>query len=188
MKPRSERRRDEREGKAPHSRRSRPINIWAAAFIGVGGTIMVVGAILIFSSGGEDGPDSDAGIVMPVTSDEIALEALARRTIESLPNAVWPSLYPEFTDAYHQRCSIEEFTAAGQASAVEQGANLSRIRYVGVQSFDVSETTAELVIVGEVIDQLQYTTGADFEKVNDGWRIAPVAGTSGCEAFDRLSG
>lgn len=190
MRPRSERRRDEREGKDPYSR-SGPINIWAAALIGVGATIIVVGAVFLFTGG--DSPEetpapSDAVLAIPVTPDEIALEALARRMIESLPSGQWPDLYPEFTDAYHQRCSFEEFTTVGEESAVEQGPNLARIRYVGVESFDVTETTARLIIVAELIDRLQYNTGADFEKVDGVWRIAPVADTTGCEAFDRLSG
>ena len=196
MKPRSERRRDERKDKDTGSRRW-PINIWATAFIGVGVTIIVVGAVFFLSDSGDDGspeetPAASASatssvLTAPVTPDEIALEALARRMIEALPNLEWPSLYPEFTDDYRQRCSLEEFTAVGEAATEEQGANLTLIRYVGVESFNVSEPTARLTIVGEIIGRSQYTTGADFEKVDRVWRIAPVADTSGCEAFDRLA-
>ena len=191
MKPRSERRRDEREGKDSGSR-SWAINIWAVALTAVGITTIVVGAVFFFGNSSDDGgpaetPATSSVLTPPITPDEIALEALARRTIEALPNLEWPSLYPEFTDDYQQRCSLEEFTAAGEAAAEEQGANLTLIRYVGVRSFNVSEPTAKLIVVGEIIDRSQYTTGADFEKVDGVWRIAPVADTSGCEAFDRLS-
>ena len=196
MKPRSDRRRDEREGKDTGPRRW-PINIWATAFIGVGITIIVVGAVFFLSDGSDDGgpaetPAASASaassvLTAPITPDEIALEALARRMIEALPNLEWPSLYPEFTDDFRQRCSLEEFTAVGEAATEEQGANLTLIRYLGVESFNVSEPTARLTIVGEIIGRSQYTTGADFEKVDGVWRITPVADTSGCEAFDRLS-
>ena len=194
MKPRSERRRDDREGK--ESRPSRwPINVWASAFLIAGVVVLAVGATLLVTGGsdGEDGAPTpaartDTPLVDPVTPDEIALEAIARRTIEALPSGEWPGLYAEFTAEFQERCSFEEFTTVGAEAAVEQGQNLARIRYVGIQSFAVQPTEARVIIVGELIDQLQYTTGTDFEKVDGVWRIAPVEGSVGCESFDRLSG
>jgi hypothetical protein len=186
MKPRSERRRDEREGNEPSPSR-RPVSIWAGGLVGAGLAVVAVGAVLLFTGG--DGDDTTQDTALPlveaVTPDQIALEAIARRTIESLPSRRWTSLYVEFTDEYQERCSIEEFTAAGNDAIFEQGATLAEIRYVGIQSFAIQPTHARLIIAAELVDS-QYSTGADFDKVDDVWRIAPVAGSVGCEAFDRL--
>ena len=103
-----------------------------------------------------------------------------------MPNGERTSLYPEFTDEFQERCPFEEFVAVGEEAAVEQGPSLARIRYVGIESFDIQPTQARVIIVAELVDRLQYTTGADFEKVDGVWPIAPVEGSVGCEAFDRL--
>jgi len=193
MKPRSERRRDDREGKEPRPSRW-PINAWASAFLIAGVVVIAVGGVLLLTGGSdsEDGAPTpaptDTLLIDPVTPDEIALEAIARRTIEALPSGEWPELYAEFTAEFQERCSFEEFTAVGAEAAVEQGPNLALIRYVGIQSFAVQPTEARVIIVGELVDQLQYITGTDFEKVDGVWRIAPVEGSVGCESFDRLSG
>lgn len=193
MKPRSERRRDEREGTKP-SRSRWPINVWAMGLVGAGAVAIVVGAVLLLT-GGDNDDNTDTtptplsatpALVEPETPDQIALEALARKTIESLPGGEWTTLYPEFTDEFQERCSFEEFTAVGTEAAIEQGPSLARIRYVGIQSFAIQPTHARLVIAAELVDRLQYFTGADFDKVDDVWRIAPVADSVGCEAFDRL--
>ncbi len=192
MKPRSERRRDEREGKAPRWS-GWPVNVWAGALVSAGVVVITVGAVLLFTGGSDDAADAtptplftETLLVDPVTPDQIALEEIARRTIESLPNGEWTSLYPEFTGEFQERCPFEEFVAVGEEAAVEQGPSLARIRYVGIQSFDIQPTQARVIIVAELVDRLQYTTGADFEKVDGVWRIAPVEGSVGCESFDRL--
>lgn len=197
MKPRSQRRRAERTPARPTPLdRLAGNGLLIAALIGAGVAVAVAGILLLAGGGGGDddpqtqvpGGETPIPLVTPAGEDEVELEALARRTIESLPNGVWADLYPDFTEEFRQRCTEEAFIATGQQSAQEQGEQLSRIRYDGVSDFRVQEGTARLVIVGEVEGSGQYTIGADFEKVGDRWYIAPVATSTGCNAFDRLSG
>lgn len=197
MKPRSQRRREGRSEQEPSLiSRLAGSGLLIAALIGLGTAIVVAGIILLASGGGGDsdaqselpGGATRIPLVTPATEDEEELEELARRTIESLPNGVWGDLYDDFTEEFRQRCAEAAFIASGNQSVQEQGNQLSLIRYNGVSDFSVQETTARLVIVGEVLGTSQYTIGADFEKVGDRWYIAPVADSEGCNAFDRLSG
>jgi hypothetical protein len=204
MKPRSQRRREERRG------RSRPAALLAgnglliAGVIGAAAAIVVVG-ILLLTGGGDNGGEGEGGIpsttdttfadgstpipiASPVTDDEVALEAIAQRLIDWLPDGRWPELYDDFTDTFKERCSKEAFATSGETSAQEQGVQLQLIRYSGVQDFGIEGATATLVVVGQIGVTSQYTIRADFEKAGEVWRISPVPGSTGCEAFSRLSG
>ena len=70
MRPRSERRRDERKAKDTASRRW-PINIWATAFIGVGITIIVVGAVFFLSDGSDDGGPAETPAASPSATSSV---------------------------------------------------------------------------------------------------------------------
>lgn len=197
MKPRSQRRREERSGDAQGPvARVTSNGILIALLIGAGVIIAVLAIILL---AGGDGDEEDVvqptaaastpvPLVDPQTEDEMALAELARRTIESLPNGTWAELYDAYTPEFQERCSREEFVETGEQSAQEQGAQLSLIRYVGVNDFSVEEATARLIIVGQIGQLGEYTIGAEFEKIDGEWLISPVDQTTGCQAFDRLSG
>lgn len=203
MKPRSQRRRDDRRGgSAPSPIRALAGNgLLIAGLIGVGVAIIVVGILLLAggSGGGEDAQNDDGvqkfadgstpiPIASPSSDDEVALEALAERLIDLLPQGMWADLYEDFTDAFKERCSRNAFIATGNLSAQEQGAQLTLIRYIGVNDFSIQATTATLVIVGQLGVTSQYTVRADFEKVGDTWKISPVPDSKDCEAFSRLTG
>lgn len=199
MKPRSQRRRDERDSGSPPN----VISAFAgsglaiAGLIGVGVAIIVAGIILL-AGGGGDGQNGDVQtysdgstaipVVSPVSDDEVAIEALAERLINFLPQGRWADLHDDFTDAFKELCSEDAFVASGNLSAQEQGDQLSLIHYVGVQDFSIQDTTATLVIVGQIGSTSQYTVRADFEKDGDVWKISPVPDSEGCDAFSRLSG
>lgn len=171
-----------------------------AGLIGVGVAIIVVGILLLAGGGGGDDPAAENGdqtfpdgstpiaVVEPSTDDEIALERLAERLIELLPAGQWPALYEDFTDEFKARCSRDAFIESGNLSAQEQGGQLTLIQYAGVENYSVQETTATLVVVGQIGVTGQYTVRADFEKVDGTWKISPVPDSSDCDAFSRLSG
>ena len=203
MKPRSQRRRDERGGepRSPLASVLTGNGVLIAGLIGVGVAIIVVGILLLAGGGGDgDGLAADNGdqvfpdgstpiaVVEPSTDDEIALERLAQRLIELLPGGQWPALYEDFTDEFKARCSRDAFIESGNLSAQEQSEQLTLIQYAGVEDYSVQETTATLVVVGQVGVLSQYTVRADFEKVDGTWKISPVPDSSDCDAFSRLSG
>jgi hypothetical protein len=206
MKPRSQRRRAERRGSSDPATASRLASngLVIAGLIGVGAAIIAVG-ILLLTSNSNDGEDRNGGdadatdtaltdgstpipVASPATDEEIALESIAQRLIDWLPQGKWPELYDDFTNEFKERCSREAFAETGELSAREQGAQLQLIRYAGVQDFGIEGTTATLIIVGQIGETSQYTIRADFEKSGDVWLISPVPGSTGCEAFSRLSG
>lgn len=151
--------------------------------------LLIIVALVVVSGGGDDGEQgANAPLFSPSTPDEFAIAGLARSSIEVLPRGEWPSLYESFTPEYQQRCPREEFVAAGEQSAQEQGANLPLLAYVGLEEVVIEGETARAIIVGEITGATQYRVRAAFAKLDDVWRLAPAAGTAGCAAFDRVSG
>ena len=119
------------------------------------------------------------------TSDEDAIESLARRSVEALPAGEWPSLYESFTREFQQRCPRQEFEQAGEDSASAQGDALQFIRFKRVQNVAVKDENARAEIVGEIGGQpdSEFKLRALFKKVGGDWRISPVADSEGCQAF-----
>ena len=119
------------------------------------------------------------------TSDEDAIEALARRSVEALPAGEWPSLYESFTREFQQRCPRQEFEQAGEDSASAQGDALQFIRFKRVENVAVEDENARAEIVGEIGGQpdSEYKLRALFRKEDGDWRISPVADSEGCQAF-----
>jgi hypothetical protein len=160
-----------------------------------GGVVAVIGALALFSGGGdsEDGGDDAVvsstpapAVFSPVTADDLAIEALARRSIEVLPAGQWPSLYADFTPEFQSRCPQEQFDAGGEANAAELGTNLQLLGYKRLEDVITGADSADAVIVGELRGQSEYRIKAAFQRVNGTWMIAPAADTSGCQAFIRL--
>lgn len=189
---RADRRRREREGGGtPFWRRPEVLTGAVIAAIGLATFVIVV---VLLSGGGDDGDTSsepsateEAVVFVPETADDVAIDALARRTVEALPNGEWPELYPSFTTEYQARCPQEDFIAAGVESANQLGQSLQTISYVRLQNVDyLDETNVRMVIVGSV-PQGEYTLEAFFQKIEGSWRIAPNPDTEGCNAFSRLS-
>ena len=122
----------------------------------------------------------------PDSPDGVAIVELARKSIEVLPAGEWPSLYESFTPEYQQRCPKDQFVAAGEAGAQEQGSNLPLLRFVSLEQVSFESDTAKAVIVGEIQGLQQYKLRAGFRKIDGIWKISPTEGTDGCNAFDRL--
>jgi hypothetical protein len=152
------------------------------------GVILLSGFIVVLLTRGEDSqPGASTGTPFTATTaDDIAIEELARRSIETLPRGEWPSLYDSFTPEFQQRCPREEFVAAGEAGAREQGDKLPLLRFVRLEDVTIDGEAATATIVGEVTGESEYRIRGAFQKVEGGWKLAPAAGTSGCSAFDRV--
>lgn len=181
----------------------------AAAGLLAGFVLLLVGIALLSSSGTSDGgattspgdvttspsdtttspsdattsPGATTGVVQTATSDEEALQYLARRSIEVLPAGQWPSLYDSFTSEFQQRCSRDEFGRAGEEAATQLGENLKLLRFKRTETVTIEGSSAEAVIVGEIVGQGEYEIRAVFQKEAGGWKIAPAPDTQGCEAF-----
>jgi hypothetical protein len=191
---RAARRRKEREGGgAPFYRRPEVLTGAIIAAMGIATFIIVI----VLLSGGGDGDDGDTVgeptatsepvIFVPETADDVAIDQLARRTVEALPSGEWPALYTSFTQEYRDRCPEDEFIQAGVDSSEQLGQSLQTIEYVRLQDVQyLDDTNVRLVIVGRV-PQGEYTLEALFQKVDDAWKIAPAPSTTGCNAFSRLS-
>jgi hypothetical protein len=121
-------------------------------------------------------------------SDEEAIQWLARRSIEVLPAGQWPSLYDSFTSEFQQRCPRAQYDQVGVDAAAEQGDNLRLLRFNRLESVTIDGSTAQAVIVGEVVGQSEYQIQAAFQKENGDWKIAPAPNTQGCDPFVRLTG
>jgi hypothetical protein len=204
--PRGDRRRRRRAGSTAAAPAGKPggallnVNEAAAAGLLAGFALLFVGIALLASGGTGDGgvttspgdsaAASDGGAttdaVQPATSDEEAIQWLARRSIEVLPAGQWPSLYDSFTSEFQQRCPREEFGQVGEDTATEWGDNLQLLGFKRVESVIIEGSTAQAVIVGEVVGQSEYQIQAAFQKEDGAWKIAPAPDTQGCEAF--LSG
>jgi len=191
MPTRSERRRRLRAGTDPQRpllrRRDLLIACAIAAAVGIG--ILVV--VLISGGGGDSSSDQTVTETFfppysPNNPDGLAIVELARSSIEVLPRGEWPSLYDSFTPEYQQRCPKDQFAAAGEAGAQEQGSNLPLLRFVNLEQVSIEGDTAKAVIVGEIQGLQQYKLQSAFRKIDGSWKISPTEGTSGCNAFDRL--
>ena len=182
MPSRSERRRRER-GSAPSKQPFEPIlrsrDVIVVATVG-GGLIAALLVFLLFSRGG-DGDGSPLA-----SSDQQAIEALARDSIEGLARGEWPSLYESFTPEFQQRCPRADFEAAGAQGAAEQGEKLPLLRFVRLEDVSILADTATATIVGEITGETEYRVRGAFQKVDGAWKLAPAANTSGCSAFDRV--
>ena len=58
---------------------------------------------------------------------------------------------------------------------------------IKVNCGSVGQATATATIVGEITGETEYRVRAAFQKVDDAWKLAPAANTSGCSAFDRVA-
>ena len=124
----------------------------------------------------------------PTVGGEEAIPTLARRSIEVLPAGQWPSLYDSFTSEFRQRCPREQFDQAGVDAAAQLGDSLRLLRFKRTESITIEGSSAQAVIVGQIVGQSEYKIQAAFQIEDGVWRIAPASGTQGCEAFGRLSG
>jgi hypothetical protein len=193
MQRRSDRRRRLRSGREPErpliSRRDVLIAAGIAATVGIAILVVVVASL----GGGDNSEDVTTEQTVfppfsPDTPDGAAIVELARSSIEVLPRGEWPSLYDSFTSEYQQRCPRDEFVAAGEAGAQEQGTNLPLLRFVNLEQVSIESDNATAVVVGEIQGLQQYKLKSAFRKVDGSWKISPTEGTSGCNAFGRLEG
>ena len=193
---RSHRRRRQREvGKAASQGRRPPLlRTRELIAIGVVAALTIVGLFAYLAFFKSDGGNSSEQTVTetffppysPDSPDGVAIVDLARSSIEVLPRGEWPSLYDSFTPEYQQRCPKDQFVAAGEAGAQEQGTNLPLLRFVNLEQVTIESDTAKAVIVGEIQGIRQYKLRAAFRNVDGVWKISPTEGTDGCNAFDRL--
>ena len=147
----------------------------------VGGLVAAAGAVaavvvvlVVFVFGGDG------------VNDEDEIESLAQRSVEVLPAGEWPFLYDSFTSEYQARCPRLEFNRAGVEAANQL--DLQSLRFLRVEALTVEESTALAVIVGEESQQGEYKVQAEFRKESGEWKLAPAAGTQGCEAFRPADG
>ncbi len=68
-------------------------------------------------------------------------------------------------------------------AADELGDSLRLLRFKRLDSLTYDGSSAEAVIVGEIVGQGEYQIQAAFRKVDGTWKIAPVPDTQGCQAF-----
>jgi hypothetical protein len=198
-RPRSERRRSARAG-APSSSGSPLFRKRDAIAVGVIAAVIVgsVAGIALLSGGGEDGVGGTSATAAPSVSaapafvpsnpDEVAIEALARRSIEVLPAGQWPSLYDDFSPDFQQRCPRQEFVDGGARNATELGANLPLLAYKRLEQVSLAGDAGSAVVVGEIRGQQEYSVQAAFQKVDGVWKLTGAQNTEGCAAFTRLSG
>lgn len=127
-------------------------------------------------------------LVKPSRSDQDEISALARRSIEVLPEGQWPSLYNDFTADFQGHCTLADFTKAGSDSATNLGVSLHLLEFVSLKGLAIDGTNATATIVGDLKGQANstYETGAAFVKVNGSWKIAPASGTTGSSAFNQI--
>ena len=174
----------ESEEKSSRSRRRRRASasalkrrrlfVLAALLVAAGLTAAIVVPLVVFVFD-SDGP-----------SDEDAIESLAQRSIEVLPAGEWPFLYDSFVSEYQARCPRLDFNRAGVEAANQL--DLQSLRFLRVEALTVEESTALAVIVGEESQQGEYKVQAEFRKESGEWKLAPAAGTQGCEAFRPADG
>lgn len=162
----------------------------AAGLIALGVLAVVIAALLL-SGGGDEAAAPlavEGPVFSPSTADEMAIEALARKSIEVLPRRQWGALYDDFTADFQQRCPRDRFLDAGRQAEADLGADIDLLRFRHLQEAAVEGDSARAVIVGEIAGRSQYRIEAHFQKVDGVWKIAPAPATAGCSAFRRLSG
>ena len=167
------------------------------------GVVLIVLFVVLISGGGED--DGAASVTQPTASqqptasaqpqtpggqtpsgpDQQAMEALARRSIEALPQGQWPSLYDSFTAEFHQRCPREEFVQAGESSAQSLGTSLALLRFVRLEQIRIEGETATGIIFGKIEGQEEYSVEATFQREAGVWKLSAPAGSVGCAAFNQ---
>lgn len=173
------------------------------------GVVVIVGGIILFAGGGSDDGDQGAGAITgtpigsasvtaapgatdvpfePDNDDEEAIQELARKSIEVLPQGLWPSLYEDFTTEFRGRCSLSEFAQAGVEGAQALGDSLPLLGFKSMKNVTITGDTATGTIVGELRGQSEYEVQASFAREDGAWKLAPAPNTSGCSAFNRLSG
>ena len=139
------------------------------------GAVAAVVVVLVVFVFGSDG-----------VNDEDEIESLAQRSVEVLPAGEWPFLYDSFTSEYQARCPRLEFNRAGVEAANQL--DLQSLRFLRVEALTVEGSIALAVIVGEESQQGEYKVKAEFRKESGEWKLAPAAGTQGCEAFRPADG
>lgn len=146
----------------------------AVAFLAVG-LVTIGGAFLLTQA-----------LAKQSSSDQDDIRALARRSIEVLPQGQWPSLYNDFTADFQARCTLADFTKAGADSATNLGASLHQLEFSDLKDVAINGTTATATIVGDISGQANpaYDVDAAFAKENGAWKLAPASGTTGCQAFN----
>jgi hypothetical protein len=169
------------------------------AFLGIG-LLTILGAFLITRAlnGGDGGSTASASSTASSTAsatsggsanDENDIRALARRSIEVLPQGEWPSLYDDFTAEFHARCTQADFTQAGVDSATNLGADLQRLEFHDMTDLSITGDTASATIVGDIGGQAnsQYKVQAAFAREDGRWKLTPAQGTTVCQAFNVLN-
>lgn len=153
------------------------------------GIAAAVGVILVFAGG--DGDSANPAVAtgspfVPSDDDGQAIEDVARKSIDVLREGQWPTLYDDFTAEFQARCTPEEFAQVGVEAATAQAENLELLGFVAMEDVTITGDTAKGTIVGEVRGQFKYGIEAAFARVDGAWKIAPVAGTTGCAGFKNL--
>jgi hypothetical protein len=131
---------------------------------------------------------SGAAAFVPTTPDEVAVESLARRSIEVLPAGQWPELYDDFTPEFQQRCPRQEFVDGGARNASELGTNLPLLAYKRLEQVTIENDSASAVVIGELRGQSEYSIQAAFQRIDGTWKLTAAPQTEGCAAFTRLGG
>jgi hypothetical protein len=169
-----------------------------AAGLLIAGIFAVVGVVLLAGGGDDDGGEAVQGSPTaaptatpgpPFTGapqDAQAIEELARQSIELLPAGQWPSLYDDFVAEFQARCTLEEFTAAGEEGAAAQGTDLPNLNYLRMEPLTTAGTDVRGIIVGEITGKTEYRIEAYFRQEGAVWKIAPAPGTTACSAFNRV--
>jgi hypothetical protein len=161
---------------------------------GIAGSVALI-ALLSNGGNSEDGGTSatllasstQASAFVPSSPDEVAIEALARRSIEVLPAGQWPTLYEDFTPEFQQRCPRQEFVDGGARNATELGQSLPLLAYKRLEQVSIADDAASAVVVGEIRGQPEYSVEAAFQRVAGVWKLAPAPSTERCAAFNRLT-
>ncbi len=126
-------------------------------------------------------------VVKALDADGEAIIALGRRSVEALPDGEWPGLYDAFTQEFRDRCSFSDFVAAGETDTADLGSSLQEISFKYLIDVVMSSDTASAVIVGALSDD-EYSIETAYLRADGVWKIAPAPATTGCSAFNRLSG
>ena len=186
MSSRPQRRRKQKAQKPPNASRSMLIAVGVVlAAAGV-----TLGLVLLLTGGDDDSGEAaqaTSAPFEPIDADGQAIVALGRRSVEALPAGEWPELYDAFTQEFRDRCSLSDFVAAGEADTADLGSSLQQIRFKHLIDVIMSGDTASAVIVGTLSDD-EYSIETAYVRIDSVWKIAPAPGTTGCSAFNRLSG
>ena len=122
------------------------------------------------------------------TSDADAIKSLGQRSIEDLPPGDYSSFYESFTGDFRLRCPRDEFIKAGEDASTALGDDRPFLKFKRLEDVLIQDQNARAVIVGQVAGQAEYKVQAAFRKEDGSWKIAPAAGTEGCQAFQQLAG